>query len=414
MARQTIIVSIDIGNSKIRTVIGTIDEKTGLPLITGIGIAPSAGMRKGMVVDIEEAIGAISQSLEDAERMAGEPIHHVFVGIGGTFIESSNSKGVIAIANPTNEISEADIDRSLEAAQAIAIPSNRRILRIIPKNFTVDEQRGIKYPVGMTGIRLEVEAHILTGLTPAVKNIEKCILQAGADINDIIPNAIAAPEAILTKRQKELGVAVIDIGAGSSSLAVFEEGTILHTAAIPVGGESVTNDVAIGLRTSIDTAERLKIEYGTCLPQDVIESETVDLSLLSKNEVQKISRKHLAEIIEARYHELFVLVRDELKQIQRDGMLPGGIILTGGGVKMPGVIDLARETLNLPVQIGFPQNFEGIVDKIDDPSYSTAIGLLIWGSRFEEAGVGINLSLKNVNFNKALSSAKNWFKSLLP
>jgi cell division protein FtsA len=268
----------------------------------------------------------------------------------------------------------------------------------------------------MSGIRLEVDAHILTGLAPAVKNLEKCVLQSGVDINDIIPNVIAAPEAVLSKRQKELGVVVLDIGHSSSSLAIYEEGTILASHIIPVGGESVTNDIAIGLRTAIDTAERVKIEYGTCQPQEVPDREMIDLSLISKNDFQQISRRNLAEIIQARYHELFTLAKEELKNAGRDGMLPAGVILTGAAVKIPGIVELARDTLNLPVQIGFPQNFEGIVDKIDDPAYATAIGLLIWGSRFESVnpGLGLNLDFKNININKMLDEAKGWLKNLLP
>jgi len=416
MVAKRTIASIDIGNSKIRVIVGTLDGKSNLPLITGVGMSPSHGLRKGMVIDVEETINCIASALEDAERMAGDPIHHVFIGLSGTHLESTNSKGVVAIANPNAEILEQDIDRVLEAAQAVSIPSNRTILRVIPKSFSVDEQRGIKYPVGMSGIRLEVDAHILTGLAPAVKNLEKCVLQAGVDINDIIPNVIAAPEAVLSKRQKELGVVVLDIGHSSSSLAIYEEGTILASHIIPVGGESVTNDIAIGLRTAIDTAERVKIEYGTCQPQEVPDREMIDLSLISKNDFQQISRRNLAEIIQARYHELFTLAKEELKTAGRDGMLPAGVILTGAAVKIPGIVELARDTLNLPVQIGFPQNFEGIVDKIDDPAYATAIGLLIWGSRFESVnpGLGLNLDFKNININKMLDEAKGWLKNLLP
>lgn len=416
MVAKRTIASIDIGNSKIRVIVGTLDGKSNLPLITGVGMSPSHGLRKGMVIDVEETINCIASALEDAERMAGDPIHHVFIGLSGTHLESTNSKGVVAIANPNAEILEQDIDRVLEAAQAVSIPSNRTILRVIPKSFSVDEQRGIKYPVGMSGIRLEVDAHILTGLAPAVKNLEKCVLQAGVDINDIIPNVIAAPEAVLSKRQKELGVVVLDIGHSSSSLAIYEEGTILASHIIPVGGESVTNDIAIGLRTAIDTAERVKIEYGTCQPQEVPDREMIDLSLISKNDFQQISRRNLAEIIQARYHELFTLAKEELKNAGRDGMLPAGVILTGAAVKIPGIVELARDTLNLPVQIGFPQNFEGIVDKIDDPAYATAIGLLIWGSRFESVspGLGLNLDFKNININKMLDEAKGWLKNLLP
>lgn len=412
MSKPKLIAGLDVGSSKIRTVVGTIDEKTQMPNVIGVGIAPSTGLRKGQIIDVEETITNITASLEDAERMAGEPVHHVLLGISGNHIESFNSKGVIAISNPGNEITEDDIDRVLEAAQAVAIPNNRRILRIIPKSFTVDEQKGIKYPVGMSGVRLEVDAHIVTGMVPAVRNVEKCVLQAGVDIDDIIPGVLACPEAVLSKRQKELGVVVVDIGSGGTAVAVFEEGTTLHTAVIPVGGENVTNDIAIGLRTSIDTAEKIKIEYGSCMPAEVNDREMIDLSNFSKIDMQKVSKRHLVEIIEARYHEIFLLVKEELAKIHRDGMLPAGVVLTGAGVKIPSIIDLARETLNLPIQIGFPQNFEGVVDKIEDPAYATAIGLLIWGSRFSARP--FSFSMRGLNLKKTFAGLKNWAKQLLP
>jgi cell division protein FtsA len=413
MARPKIVASLDIGSSKIRTVVGLQENESPVPNIIGVGIAPSTGLRKGAVIDVEETINSISSSLEDAERMSGEPINHVFLGLGGNQVESINSKGVIAVAHSQNEISEDDVDRVIEAAQAVTIPSNRRILRILPKTFTVDEQKGIKYPVGMTGIRLEVETHIVTGWEPTIKNIEKCVLQSGVDIDDIIPNGLAPAEAVLSKRQKELGVAVVDIGCGGTSVSVFEDGVILHTAMIPVGGENVTNDVAIGIRTSIDTAEKVKIEYGSTIPEDVNERETIDLSLISKIDTHLVSKKQVVEIIKARYIEIILLVKDELAKIHRDGMLPAGVVLTGAGAKMPGLIDHAREILNLPVQIGFPQNYDGVVDKIDDPAYATAIGLLIWGARFEgrhHSGMG----MKGINFKKGLAGIKTWFKNLLP
>lgn len=412
MARPRVVASLDIGSSKIRTVVGILDPENPVINIIGVGIAPSTGLRKGSVIDVEETINSISSSLEDAERMAGEPINHVFLGIGGNQIESINSRGVIAVSQQENEIGEDDVDRVLEAAQAVTIPSNRRILRIIPKTFTVDEQKGIKYPVGMTGIRLEVETHIVTGFEPAIKNLEKCVLQSGVDIDDIIPTCLAPAESVLSKRQKELGVVVVDIGCGGTAISVFEDGSTLHTAVIPVGGENVTNDIAIGLRTSIDTAEKIKIEYGTTIPEDVNDRETIDLSLLSKIDTHLVSKKQVVEIIQARYQEIFLLVKDELIRIHRDGMLPAGVILTGGGSKIPGAIDLAREILNLPAQIGFPQNYDGVVDKIDDPAYATSIGLLIWGSRFEgrrhHGGIG------KLNLKKNLSGVKNWFKALFP
>jgi cell division protein FtsA len=410
MAKEQIIASLDVGSSKIRTVIALLQEDKKTPNIIGVGVAPSTGMRKGNIIDVDEAISNISAALEDAERMSGAPIHHVFVGVSGAHVESFDSKGVIAISHAGSEIIEDDINRVLEAAQAVNMPSNRRILRIIPKSFSIDDQRGIKNPVGMIGVRLEVDAHIITGQSTIVKNVEKAVNQAGVDIDDIIPASLASAEAVLSRRQKELGVLVVDVGSGSTSISVFEEGATLHTASLPVGGESVTNDVAIGLRTSIDTAEKIKIEYGTTSPDEVNERETIDLSLISKIDNQKVSKKHLAEIIQARYHEIFVMIKDELRSIGRDGMLPSGAILTGAGVKMPGCMDLAREVLGLPVQIGFPTEVDGVVDKIDDPAYATAIGLVSWGSKYE----GRSYSVSSLDFKKMFSAAKGWFKNLLP
>jgi len=409
MAKDQVIASLDIGSSKIRTVVGVLEEGKKSPHIIGVGVSPSTGMRKGAVIDVEETILNLTTALEDAERMSGTPLHHVFVGIGGAHIEAFNSKGVIAIGG--NEIYEDDVNRVIEAAQAVSMPPNRRILRIIPKAYAVDEQKGIKHPVGMTGIRLEVEAHIVTGQAQIVGNLEKCIHQSGVDIDDLIPTALASAEAVLTKRQKELGVVVIDVGAGSTSMVTFEEGTALHTAFLPVGGESVTNDVAIGLRTSIDTAEKIKIEYGTTIPEDVNDRETIDLSLISKIDSQKVSKKQMADIIQARYHEIFVMVKDELRAINRDGMLPAGAILTGAGVKMPGTVDLAREVLGLPVQIGFPNEISGVVDKIDDPAYATALGLVLWGSKY---GAKTAYGLGSFNFGKTFSGVGKWLKNLLP
>jgi len=410
MPKEQVIASLDIGSSKIRTVIALLEEDKRTPNIIGVGVAPSTGMRKGNIIDVDETISNISAALEDAERMSGAPIHHVFVSVSGSHVESFDSKGVIAISHAGSEIIEDDINRVLEAAQAVNMPSNRRILRIIPKTFSVDDQKGIKNPIGMIGVRLEVDAHIITGQSATIKNLEKAVHQAGVDIDDIVPASLAASEAVLSRRQKELGVVLVDIGCGSTSVSVFEEGVTMHTSFLPVGAESVTNDVAIGLRTSIDTAEKIKIEYGATVPDEVNDRETIDLSLISKIDDQKVSKKHLSEIIQARYHEIFVMVKDELRAIGRDGMLPAGAILTGAGVKMPGCADLAREVLGLPVQIGFPTEVEGVVDKIDDPAYATAIGLVVWGSKFEGQSYGFG----SVDFKKFFTTAKGWLKNLLP
>ncbi|MCK5460400.1 cell division protein FtsA [Candidatus Gracilibacteria bacterium] len=409
MSNSKILVGLDIGSSKIRTIVGTVEEKKNNINIIGVGISPSNGIRKGMITDIEEAASNITASLDDAERMAGEPIHRVFVGVSGTHIETYDSKGVIAINGQNAEISEDDVDRVLEAARAVSLPSNREILRIIPKNFSVDSQKSIKYPVGMTGIRLEVEAHIITGQTAAIKNLEKCLYQTGVDTEEIIPSVLACAESVLDRKQKELGVVLVEIGATCTNIAVFEESSIIYSSILPVGGEHVTNDLAIGLRCAIETAEKVKIEYGTCLPDDVNEREEIDLSQISKTDAHSVNKRHSAKIIEARYHEIFLLVRDELSKIGRDGMLPAGAILCGGGVKMPGTVDLARESLQLPVQIGFPKNIEGIVDRIDDPGFANLVGLLHFANRY-----GSSKSFLDFDFGKNFSSISKWFKKLLP
>lgn len=411
MSKERVLASLDIGSAKIRTVIAVVDGTDNdhrVPNVIGVGLSPSLGMRKGHVIDVEELIHNIISSLEDAERMAGVPVNHVFVGMSGSHIESFDSRGVIAISGA--EITVEDIARVLDAAQAISIPANRRILHIEPKAYAVDEQRGIKNPLGMTGIRLEVEAHIVTGHVQHVKNIEKCIDQAGVDIDALVPSTISSAEATLTKRQKELGVLIIDIGAGCTSVAIFEEGTILHSVCLPVGGESVTSDIAIGLRTSIDTAEKIKIEFGSVLPGEMNEREMIDLSTVSKVDTQTVSKKYMAEIMQARYYEIFTLVKNELQRIGRSGMLPAGALLTGGAVKAPGVLDLARDVLGLPVQMGFPVDIGGVIEKVDDPAYASALGTLVWGMREEEHLGGRS----PFQVKRAVKQVGSWIKSLFP
>ncbi|MFH1375741.1 MAG: cell division protein FtsA [Patescibacteria group bacterium] len=409
MPKDSTIVGLDIGTHRIRTVIASTDEKEVLPNVLGAGVSPSAGLRKGVIVDVNETISAVTTSLEDAERMSGDPIHHATVAVGGAHLQSQNSKGVIAVPHG-GEIGVADIERVLEAAQAVNIQPNRQILRVIPKSYTVDDQEGIRNPVGMTGVRLEVEAHIITGLTPALKNLENAVHQSGVDVDDFIPAPLAAAEAVLSRRQMELGVVAIDIGASSISMAVFEEGVVLDTAVLPIGGDAVTNDVAIGLKTSVDTAEKLKIEYGTCNPTDVSERETIDLAAISKSESQTVDRRQLAEIIHARYHEILTMINEKLAESERDGQLPAGAVITGGGAKVPGLIELARETLSLPVQIGFPTEVDGVIDKIDDPAYATAIGLILYGAKAPARPY----TMASVDFGKVFSGVKNFFKKLLP
>lgn len=384
MAKERITVGLDVGTQFIRTTIGQRIEDETEPSIVGVGIAPSGGMRRGNVADVEETIKSISASIEEAERISGVPINDAFVNISGNHIESENSKGVVAVSRADSEIGKEDAARAIEAAKAVAVPPNKEILHVVPREYVVDGQEGIKDPVGMNGIRLEVEAHIIAAATPAVKNLTKCVYQAGIDVDDLVFTGLAAATGVLSKRQKELGVGVLDIGAGVTDLVVYEEGDVFHSAVIPIGGDHITNDLAIGLRTDTDVAERVKLEYGMAVPKQVREKDEIDLSELSQTEGHKVSKKLIAEIIEARILEILTHVKKELKKIDRDGKLPAGIILTGGGAKLPSIIDVTKDHLGLPAQVGFPTELKGMIDKVDDPSFATSIGLMLWG--FERSG----------------------------
>lgn len=382
MPQSNYLVGLDIGSSTVRVVVGKVEEDQKYPSIIGIGEANSSGIRKGVIVDIEEAVSTISSALEKVERMTGVQITHANVAIGGSHVSSIESHGVIAVSRADGEITENDIIRVIDASQAISIPQNREIIHVIPKNFTVDGQAGIKDPLGMTGIRLEVDTVIVQAAGPFIKNLTKTLAQAGLEIDDMVLAPLAAAQSALTKRQKELGVCLIDMGGGTTGLVVFEEGELLHTSIVPVGSAHITNDIAIGLRTSIETAERVKVEYACANPKDVGRSEEIDLSEIDSSEEEKVSRHHLAEISEARLEEIFELINKELKTINRDGQLPAGAVLTGAGAKMPGVLELAKKNLRLPVQLGVPGNVNTIIDRVEDPSYATAVGLILWANEY--------------------------------
>ena len=412
MKAEPVYVGLDIGSSKVRTVIGVPGQgEQKQPSVIGVGFAQVNGMRRGQVVDVEEVINAITASVEEAERMAGEPVDHATVNIGSTGLLALNTKGFVSVGRQDGEITEEDLGRALEASQAVSIPPNQKIVQVIPRSFTVDNQLGVSDPVGMTGIRLEVDAHVITSSLANLKNLSKCVHQTGIDVDDFVPNALAAAEAVLSKKQKELGVVVVDIGAGCTDLAVFEEGNVMHSAVIPVGAMHITNDIAIGLRTSIDTAEKIKIEYGSCVPEEIRGHDQIDLSSISNLDSQVVSRKMLAEIMEARLQEIFALVNEELKKIDRAGGLPAGAVLTGGGVKTPGLVDLAKNIMGLPVQIGFPLEIEGLVDRIDDPAYATSIGLLLWS--FKNSGHERAAYNLRAGSGKMLNGVKGWLKSFV-
>lgn len=375
MKRNTI-VGVDVGTTKVAVCVGHIHE--GMIQLIGAGLAPNNGMRKGMVVDIEECVSSISAALEEAERISGFPLEDSYVGIGGAHIQSTISKGVIAVSKPDGEITSTDVDRVIQAAQAVALPPNREILHVIPRQFIVDGQNGVKDPVGMTAVRLETEAIVIGGSTSAIRNLSKCINQAGLKIHGLLFTPLALSRNLLSKKQKELGVALIDIGGGTTSLTVFEEGDIIYANVLPIGALHLTNDLAIGLRTSIETAEKIKIKYGCALSSLIKESERVDTSKIDPNEEGKIERKMIVEIIEARLKEIIAMVSEELKGIGKSDMLPAGVVLTGGGSLLDGLVELTKQELHLPCRIG-NQSLEiaGLVDKVDSPVYAAAVGLML-------------------------------------
>ncbi len=396
----------------IRVVVGQPTE-TGKPNLIGVAEVPSEGISKGTVTSIEDAVSSISSALEKAERMTGHPIERAFVGINGMHVVAQESHGVVAVSRADNEIQEEDVERVIDAAQAVATPPNYEILHIIPRSYTVDEQHGIKDPVGMTGIRLEVDARIILGLSSQIKNLTKCIYRTSVDIDDLVLGALAAGEAVLSKRQKELGVALINIGSATTSLTVFEEGDVLHVKILPVGAGHITNDVAIGLRSSIDIAERLKIEFGTALPDEVGKKEDLSLDEVGGSADESVSRRQIAEIIEARLEEILRLVDKELQSIGRSGMLPAGAVLIGGGVKLQGVVEVAKRIFRLPSSIGYPLEPMSAIDKLNDPAFTTAIGLVYWGSQASLRG-GNSLFSKFSSVNQATDRIKRWFRTLVP
>jgi cell division protein FtsA len=402
-------VGLDIGSSKIATIVGTIDE-SGVPGILGTGVAPSSGLRKGVVIDVEETVSAISASLEQAERVSGIHVDRVIISVNGSHISSLNSKGVIAVGRADGEISQEDISRVIEAAQAVSIPTNREIIHVIPRIFTVDGHEGIKDPVGMNGVRLEAETHIITGSTPIIKNLTKCVYQAGLNIDDMVLSPLAAARATLGKRQRELGSVLVDIGGGTTGVAVFEEGDILYTGILPIGAAHVTNDIAIGLRTSLEVAEKIKLEHGYAQAEGVSEKDKITVADEATNDVVETTKRQVAEIIEARMEELFSMVRADLKKVGRDALLPAGVVLTGGGAKLPGLVDLAKEELRLPAQIGVPSGVKGIVDTIEDPAYATGVGLLLWAFDNYEEGVQPRVQ----QLGSGVGRAKRWFRNFLP
>ncbi|NMB48690.1 cell division protein FtsA [Candidatus Kuenenbacteria bacterium] len=412
--KERFITGLDIGTSYIRVVTGQFNPQDDNFYVIGCGEAPSSGISKGVIVSIEDAVSAITSCLEQSERMIGSPIERVFVGISGAQIITQESKGVVTVSRANGEIREDDVDRALQAAQAVATPPNYEILHVIPKSFTIDNQTGIKDPLGMTGIRLEVSTQIILGLSSQIKNLTKAVYRTGVEIDDLVLSILANAESVLTKRQKELGVALINIGEASTSVAVFEEGDLLNTFVIPLGSNHLTADIAIGLRTSLDVAESIKLEYGQAVSDVVNKKDEINLGDFSDSENESVSLKYVSEIIEARVEEIFDMVDKELIKLDRSGLLPAGVVLTGGGAQLPGIIEVAKKRFRLPASLGLPLNINTAIDKINNLSFTAAIGLAYWGASTVSHTPAKIFALPSIkSLSELISKIQKWLKNLI-
>lgn len=415
--QHNLMVGLDIGSTAVRMAVGQWAERAESRerelQILGAAEVPSEGLHRGIISSIEDVVSSISSCLERTERIVGVPIDSVWLGVSGTHVMSQQSKGVVAVSKADSDISEEDVRRAVEAARAIATPLNYEVLHVLSRSFGVDGQTGIKDPVGMTGIRLDVDAQIILGSSSQIKNLTKAVYRAGLDIEDLVLSVIATAEAVLTGRQKDLGVAVVNLGGSTTSLAVYEEGDLLHNAVLPIGSEHITNDVAIGLRTTIDIAERAKIKYGDCWHEPVGKKDEIDLFELGAERQEMVKKKYLSEIIGARVEEIFYKVDQELKNIQRSGLLPAGVVLTGGGAKLPGLVESAKRNLRLPATLGYPFNITSVTDKINDLGFSTAVGLVKWGSMMKFGGYSRENKMGN-RINAVSNQFKKWIKTLIP
>ena len=379
------IVGLDIGTSKVVAIVGEVNEEGGLNIV-GIGRHKSRGLKKGTVVNIESTVQSIQRAVEEAELMAGCQIHSVYAGIAGSHIKGMNSHGIVAIRD--KEVYPADIDRVIDAAQAVAIPADQKVLHILPQEYIIDSQEGVKEPLGMSGVRLEAKVHLVTCATNAAQNIEKCIRRCGLETDEIILEQLASSYSVLTEDEKELGVCLIDIGGGTTDIAIFTEGAIRHTGVIPIAGDQVTNDIAMALRTPTEHAEELKIKYACALSQLASHDEMIKVPSVGERAPRELSRHSLAEVVEPRYDELFHLIQAEIRQSGFEDLLAAGLVFTGGTSKMEGVAELAEEIFHMPVRIGMPYEVNGLVDIVRNPTYATGVGLLMYGMKQQLEGEG--------------------------
>jgi cell division protein FtsA len=402
---KNLIVGLDIGTSKVVAIVGEVVPEGKIEVI-GIGSHPSRGLKKGVVVNIESTVHSIQRAVEEAELMAGCQIHSVYAGIAGSHIRSLNSHGIVAIKD--KEVAPGDVERVIDAARAVAIPADQKILHILPQEFLIDNQEGIKEPVGMSGVRLEAKVHMVTGAVSAAQNIIKCVRRCGLEVDDIILEQLASSYSVLTEDEKELGVCIVDIGGGTTDLAVFTEGSIRHTAVIPIAGDQVTNDIAVALRTPTQFAEEIKIKYACALAQMATADENIEVPSIGDRPPRRLARHTLAEVVEPRYEELLTLVQAELRRSGFEDLVAAGVVLTGGSSKIEGLVELAEEVFHMPVRLGVPQYVTGLVDVVRNPIFATGVGLLLFGyhnrdQRALEAGLGKGL-------RSVWDRMKGWFQ----
>ncbi len=405
---EGLIVGLDIGTSKVLAIVGEVSSSGEVEVI-GVGHHPSRGMKKGVVVNIESTVQSIQRAVEEAELMAGCQIHSVFAGIAGSHINSFNSHGIVAIKD--KEVGPSDVERVIEAARALAIPTDQKVLHILPQEFIIDKQEGVREPIGMCGVRLEAKVHIVTGAMSAAQNIIKCVRRCGLEVDDIILEQLASSMSVLTEDEKELGVCLVDIGGGTTDISVFTEGAIRHTAVIPIAGDQVTNDIAVALRTPTQFAEEIKKKYGCALTQLAKADETIEVPSVGDRPPRKLARQTLAEVVEPRIEELFGLILAELRRSGFEDLVGSGIVLTGGSSKMEGMVELAEEVFHMPVRIGIPQYVGGLSGVVHNPIFATGVGLVLYGAR---SRVGRNYSMhtrsSQAGLKNVLGKMKSWFQ----
>lgn len=400
-----LIVGLDIGTTKVAALVGEVAQDGKLEII-GVGSHPSRGLKRGVVVNIEATVQSIQRAIEEAELMAGCQIHTAYTGIAGSHIRSINSRGIVAIRD--NEVGGADIERVIDAAKAVAIPADQKILHILPQEFVIDNQEGIREPIGMSGVRLEAEVHIVTGAVSAAQNIIKCVQRCGLEVEDIILEQLASSHSVLTDDEKELGICMIDIGGGTTDVAIFTEGAIRHTAVIPIAGDQVTNDIAVALRTPTHNAEEIKVKHACALMHIANGDDSIEVPSVARRPSRLLSKKALAAVVGARYEELFALVHAELRRSGFIDLVTSGIVLTGGAAMVDGVLELAESVFQMPVRIGLPQHVRGLKDVLQNPIYSTGVGLLLYGLQQRYDGkpeIVLGNSVKGL-----WSRMKNWFQ----